>query len=173
MEIKPIREKWKGYMTDRERFNNQMHYKPFDRTFNMEFGYWDENFKEWPVFVENNITNNKQADILFNFDKIAVVSGNIWMNPPFPHKIIEEKENVYIIMNSDGLLAEVPKDGHDTIPHFMESSIKTPDDWKRVKEEKFRRDDPERKVDIEKIKSMHPPNRDYPLGVNCGSMIGK
>ena len=53
------------------------------------------------------------------------------MNPPFPHKIIEEKENVYIIMNSDGLLAEVPKDGHDTIPHFMESSIKSPDDWKR------------------------------------------
>ena len=26
MEIKPIRKKWKGTMTDRERFNNQMHY---------------------------------------------------------------------------------------------------------------------------------------------------
>ena len=37
-EIKPIRQKWKGTMTDRERFNAQMHYQPFDRTFNMEFG---------------------------------------------------------------------------------------------------------------------------------------
>ena len=173
MEIKPIREKWEGHMTDRERFNNQMHYKPIDRSFNMEFGYWDENFREWPVFVENNVTNNKQADILFNFDKIAVVSGKVWMNPPFQHKVIEEKENVNVIINSDGLIAEVPKDGHDTIPHFVGSSIKTPDDWKRVKEERFRRDDPERKVDIEKLKRTHPPNRDYPLGVNCGSMIGK
>jgi len=24
----------------------------------MEFGYWDENFKEWPIFYENGITNN-------------------------------------------------------------------------------------------------------------------
>lgn len=173
MEIKPIREKWKGYMTDRERFINQMHYKPFDRCFNMEFGYWNENFKEWNVFVENNIKNNRQADILFNFDKIEVLSGKVWMHPPFPDKIIEEKENVNVIMNSDGLLAEVPKDGHDTIPHFVNSSIRTPDDWKRVKEERFRRDDPQRKVDIEKIKNVHPADRDYPLGVNCGSMIGK
>ena len=59
-------------MTDRERFNNQMHYKPFDRCFNMEFGYWDENFKEWSIFVENGITNNWEADIFFNFDKIEI-----------------------------------------------------------------------------------------------------
>ncbi|NSW92631.1 MAG: hypothetical protein HPY74_18620 [Firmicutes bacterium] len=173
MEIKPIREKWKGTMTDRERFNNQMHYKPVDRCFNMEFGYWNENFEEWPIFVENNIKNNAQADIFFNFDKITVVSGNIWMNPAFPQKVVEEREKTNVVMNSDGLLAEVPKDGHDTIPHFMKSSIETPDDWKRVKEEKFRRDDPARKVDIEKIKRAHPDNRDYPLGVHCGSMIGK
>ena len=44
MDIKPCRPKWKGTMTDRERFVNQMNYKPFDRCFNMEFGYWDENF---------------------------------------------------------------------------------------------------------------------------------
>ena len=42
-EIKPCRPRWKGTMTDRERFNNQMHYKPIDRSFNMEFGYWNEN----------------------------------------------------------------------------------------------------------------------------------
>mgnify|MGYP000925802835 FL=1 len=173
MQIKPIREKWKGTMTDRERFNNQMHYKSVDRCFNMEFGYWNENFKEWSIFTENNIKNNEDADIFFNFDKIKVVSGKVWMNPAFSHKIVDEKEKVNIIMNSDGLLAEVPKDGHDTIPHFIKSSIETPDDWKWVKEEKFKRDDPGRKVDIDKIKIAHPDGRDYPLGVHCGSMIGK
>ncbi|NLC67427.1 MAG: hypothetical protein GX754_01285 [Clostridiaceae bacterium] len=173
MEIKPIREKWKSTMTDRERFNNQMHYKPVDRCFNMEFGYWDENFQSWDIFVNNGVMNNAQADIFFNFDKIAVISGVIWMNPHFKNEVVEEKENTLIIINSNGLLAEIPKDGHDTIPHFIESSIKTPGDWKRVKEERFRRDDPARKVNIEKLKVIHPDDRDYPLGVNCGSMIGR
>ena len=173
MSIKPCRPKWKGTMTDRERFNAQMHYKPFDRCFNMEFGYWDENFKEWSIFVENGITNNWEADIFFNFDRIEVISGNIWMSPPFERRVVDETETSKIIINEDGLLAEVPKDDHDTIPHYIKSSIVTPEDWKRCKEERFRRDDPARKVDIEALKKIHPPDRDYPLGVNTGSMIGK
>jgi uroporphyrinogen decarboxylase len=139
----------------------------------MEFGYWDENFREWPIFVENGITNNQEADLFFNFDRIAVVGGNVWMSPPFETKVVDETETTYIMINEDGLLAEVPKSGHDTIPHYMKASVVTPDDWKRCKEERFNRDDPSRKVDIEAIKKAHPSDRDYPLGVNCGSMIGK
>lgn len=173
MSITPCRPKWKGTMTDRERFNNQMHYKPVDRCFNMEFGYWEENFREWPLFVAGGIKSNEEADLFFNFDRIKVISGNIWISPPFPETVVEEKENSKVIMNKEGLLAEVPKDGHDTIPHFIKASIVTPDDWKRCKEERFRRDDPSRKVDIEALKKKHPADRDYPLGVDCGSMIGK
>jgi hypothetical protein len=173
MDIKPCRPKWKGKMTDRERFNNQMHYKPVDRCFNMEFGYWEENFKEWPIFYKNGIKNNHQADIFFNFDRIEVISGRIWMSPAFQEKVVEETDDSKIIINKDGLLAEVPKDGHDTIPHFIKSSIVTPEDWEKCKAERFRREDPARKVDIEKLKSIHRVDRDYPLGVNCGSMIGK
>jgi hypothetical protein len=173
MSITPCRPAWKGTMTARERFNAQMHYQPIDRCFNMEFGYWDENFTEWPLFVDNGITNNWQADIFFNFDRIAGAGGRTWMNPAFEHRVVEEKGDKQIIMNGDGLLAEVPKDGHSSIPHYTKASIVTPDDWKRCKEERFRRDDPERRVDIEALKAQHPASRDYPLGVNCGSMIGK
>ncbi len=172
-EITPIRAKWKGTMTDRERFNNQMHYRPFDRCFNMEFGYWAENYEQWDIFVENGITTEAQANEFFGFDKIAIASGVIWMNPPFPSETIGETETTFIIMNADGLTAEIPKSGHSTIPHYKESSIKTPDDWQRVKQERFRRDDPARRVDVEALKQAHPPDRDYPLGVNCGSMIGR
>ncbi|MCX6374897.1 MAG: hypothetical protein NTU88_02445, partial [Armatimonadetes bacterium] len=70
--VAPCRPKWKGAMTDRERFNNQMHYKPVDRCFNMEFGYWDENYKLWPMFVENGITNETEANRYFSFDRIDV-----------------------------------------------------------------------------------------------------
>ncbi len=173
MDIKPCRPKWKGTLTDRERFNNQMHYKPVDRCFNMEFGYWEENFHTWSLFADNGVTNNSEADVFFNFDRIEKLSGQIWMHPPFPDKVVEETENTRIIMNGDGLLAEVPKDGHDTIPHFTEASVKTPRDWEKVKEQRFRRDDPARVVDTGAVVKRHPPSRDYPLGVDCGSMIGK
>jgi hypothetical protein len=38
------------------------------------------------------------------------------------------------VMNSDGLLAEVPRDRHDTIPHYIKASVVTPEDWRKVKE---------------------------------------
>lgn len=170
--IIPCRPKWKGTMTDRERFNNQMHYKSVDRCFNMEFGYWKENFEQWPLFTENNITNNKEADIFFNFDIIRNMGGNVWIHPGFGEKVISETADKKIIINEEGLLAEVSKDGHSSIPHYTKASIVTPEDWKKCKEERFRRDDPDRKVNIETLKKEHPADRDYPLGVNCGSMIG-
>lgn len=173
MTITPIRSKWAGTMTDRERFVRQMHYAPVDRCFNMEFGYWDDNFEVWPIFKDNGITNNWEADIFFNFDRIEGIGGNVWLSPTFPETVVEERETTKILMNGDGLLAEVPKDGHDTIPHYIEATVRTPADWAQVKEERFRRDDPARRVDLAKLKARHPESRDYPLGVSCGSMIGK
>lgn len=150
-----------------------MHYKPVDRCFNMEFGYWAENYHEWPMFVENGITNEWEANIYFNFDRIGAIGVNTWLSPSFPSEVVEENAATLIMMNGDGLLAEIPKDGHSTIPHYTKASIVTPDDWKRCKEERMRRDDPARKVDIEALKKAYPSTRDYALGVYCGSMIGK
>ncbi|NBC18382.1 MAG: hypothetical protein GVY18_13815 [Bacteroidetes bacterium] len=172
-EITPCREKWAGTMTDRERFNAQMHYQPVDRCFNMEFGYWQENFEQWEVFREGGVTNNAQADRFFNFDRVAAIGGNWWLHPHFEQQVIEETGTTKFIRNSEGLVGEVPKDGHSTIPHFTDSSVKTPEDWAEVKAERMRVDHPARVLDIETIKADHPEDRDYPLGVGCGSLIGK
>ena len=171
--VTPIRSKWKGTMTDRERFNRQMHYQPVDRCFNMEFGYWDENFSEWYIFRDNGITGNDAADRFFNFDRTASISGKVWMSPPFANEVVEVRERTKVLINEDGLYAEVPLDGHDTIPHYMKASIITPDDWAKVKRERFALDDPSRVIDIQALQRQHPTGRDYPLGVNTGSMIGK
>ncbi|MCX5642025.1 MAG: hypothetical protein NTY10_02095 [Candidatus Omnitrophica bacterium] len=173
MTIKPCRSKWKGTMTDRERFNNQMHYRSVDRCFNMEFGYWDQNFTLWPLFTENHVTNNEEADLFFNFDKIKILVGDTWLRPWFEEKIVKETGDTIVMMNSDGLLAEIPKDRHGTIPHYVKASIVTPDDWKRCKEERLNRANPARRVDMELLKKEYPSDRDFPLGVYCGSMIGK
>jgi uroporphyrinogen decarboxylase len=139
----------------------------------MEFGYWKENYDLWPGFVENGVTTEGEANIFFNFDRIERIGGSIWMRPAFEQQVLSETETVQTIINADGLIAEVPRDGHSTIPHYTQSSVVTPDDWKKVKEERFSLDHPNRIVNLEVLKRRHPPDRDYPLGVACGSMIGK
>ncbi len=173
MSITPCRPKWKSAMSDRERFNRQMHYQPVDRCFNMEFGYWAENFSEWPLFVENNVKNNPEADVFFAFDPIHVVWNNSWLSPLFEKRVVEERGGMQLVMNEEGLLAEIPKDAHGTIPHYIKASITTPEDWQRCKEERMRVDDPARIMDVAAIQRRHPGKRDYPLGIWCGSMIGK
>ena len=171
--IVPIRPRWKGSMTDRERFNRQMHYKSVDRCFNMEFGYWDENFTQWDIFKNNGICNNDQADIFFSFDQIKTISGCLHIHPAFPKKEISRNERTHILQNGDGLLAEVPNTGLSTIPHYLKSAIETPEDWERVKAERFDVKHPDRILNIAALKAAHPEDRDYPLGVYCGSMIGR
>ncbi|MFP4029095.1 MAG: hypothetical protein ACLFWL_14990 [Candidatus Brocadiia bacterium] len=168
-----LRDKWEGTMTDRERFNAQMHYEPVDRCFNREFGFWEENFHQWPMFVENGITNNGEANRALSFDTMVSIGGNTWMYPGFENKVIEETEGVKIIQNAEGLTAEVPKDDHSTIPHFTGSKIEDPSDWAEIKAKHFRIDAPERDIDVARLKEAHPPERDYPLGISCGSMIGR
>ncbi len=173
METVNCRPKWQGTLSDRERFNKQMHFERIDRCFNMEFGYWRENYRTWDIFLENGITNDAEADLFFGFDCIQHVDAPAWMQPPFAEKVVSESQTKQVIRNADGLLAEIPRDGHDTIPHFLRSSVCAPDDWRRVKAERFRRDDPTRKIDVDALEKQHPTDRSYPLGVNCGSMIGR
>ncbi|HNC23724.1 MAG TPA: uroporphyrinogen decarboxylase family protein [Opitutaceae bacterium] len=170
--IQPLLPKWRGTLTDRERFRRQMHHLPVDRCFNMEFGYWDDNFKLWPMFRDHGITNNTDADIFLNFDRTDVIYTP-WMHPVFPTEEISRTSNSRILRNGDGLIAEVPLDGHDTIPHFLEATVKTPDDWAKVKAERFDRKHPDRRLDVAALQKKFPADRDYPVGIWCGSMIGK
>jgi hypothetical protein len=173
MSISSFRRKWKGKLTDRERFNRQMHFEPVDRCFNREYGYWNENFHAWPLFVQHGITNNEQAEAFFNFDVVRGLELNSNIHPEFESRIIRQTATTKIIQNINGLLAEVPQDGHDTIPHFIKSSIETPEDWQRVKAERLNVNDPWRLMDVEALRRQHPADRDYPLYVDCGSMIGR
>lgn len=171
--IKTMREPWPGTMTARERFHRQMNHQAVDRCFHWEFGYWLENFTQWAVFHENGVTNNREAETFFGFDDIRWLNAVCWMHPPFPEEEMEVSGDYRIIRNKDGLLAEVPKDGHDTIPHFLKSSITTPDDWGRVKAERFQRDDPARRLDVEALKKTHPADHPYVLMIQGGSLIGR
>ena len=175
MRITPCRPRWKSSMTDRERFNRQMSRKSVDRCFNMEFGYWRENFDLWDIFIDNGIKTNPEADIFFNFDKIHTIGGRLFTYPAVESRTLEIIGDKKRIINPDGLIAEVPVDGHDTIPHYIRSSVVTPADWDYFKKKHFDVQHPGRIVDIAALRAEHGDCavRDYPLGVNTGSMIGR
>jgi len=160
-------------MTDRERFNRQIRFQSVDRSYNMEFGWWEENYQLWKVFLDNNITSEWQGNILFNFDKMGGAHENTFLCPGFEHKVLERHEGYNIVIDGNGVICKEQNTGHATIPHYLRSSIETPDDWKRVKEERFIIDDPRRFTDIAKLKAYLPDDRDFPAGVHCGSMIGR
>jgi uroporphyrinogen decarboxylase len=164
--------KWPGSLSDRERFLRQMRFQPVDRCFNREFGFWNDNFTLWPMFRERGIADNGTAERWLNFDDIRV-EGARDMLPRFEEKVLAERNGIRVIQNADGLTAEVPADGHDTIPHYIKSSVETPEDWAKVKAERFRPDDPARRVDVEALKRRHPVDRDYVLMVDAGSRIGR
>ncbi len=172
--IIPCRSRCKSSISDRERFNRQMHYGSFDRCFNMEFDFWDECYTDWDLFVKNGIRNNEEDYVeFFQFDRMAVAEGRVWIYPPFPDLVIEERERTIIMRTKNGTLEEVPKDGHASIPRDIRSSVETPEDWKKVKEERFQIDDPARLVDTVALLKQYPADRDFPVGVHCGSLIGK
>ncbi len=170
--ITTCRDHWKGTMTDRERFNAQMHYQPFDRSVNIEFGYWQENYEQWSIFTENGITHEGEANEFFNFDEMSGIAGTMGMHPGFPYEVLEETDEYVISRDSRGLIAQSPKDGHSTIPHIIDWTIKTPKDWAEVKAKFYDKDHPDRQVDIEALKKIHKPDRTYAMSVYCGSMIG-
>jgi len=124
------------------------------------------------MFVENGITADWLATPYFNFDRIDERGGNVWLSPSFAGQVIEERETTRVIMNGDGVMAEVANTSGESIPHYLKPSVVTPDDWRRVKNERLRREDPARKVDIERLIAETPPDRDFPAGVWVGSMIG-
>ncbi len=171
-DVIPCRPAWKGTMTDRERFNAQMHYRPVDRCFNMEFGYWEENYSQWQPFVDNGIKNEGQANRFFSFDVIHN-QGGPWLLPAFEYKLLSETATSKIIRDGTGLICEVPKDGHSTIPHYTGSSITNPEEWKQAKREHLNPDNPARRPDLAALKRRFPDDRTFPAGIDCGSMIGR
>ena len=57
---------------------------------------------------DNGITNNHEADLFFSFDPIATIGGNWFMAPAFESREVERRGDKRILINGDGLYAEVP-----------------------------------------------------------------
>ena len=141
-------------MTFRNRFLNVYRYRLVDRVPDMEFGYWAENYDVWhrqglPDWVNDEST----AYQYFGVDQEPGwgLPGDLGMIPGFEHKVLEETGSHKIVQGTDGIISEVPLDGHSTIPRFIEFPVKNRADFEEIKR-RYDPSDPRR----------YPRNEDLP-----------
>lgn len=158
-------------MTERERFLACFRFEPVDHVPDLEFGYWDETFAVWhaqglPAWVNNN----GLGDRYFRFERSGGVPINVGLSPGFRTEVVEEADRYRIVRDGNGALLKQFTDGTSSIPHYLEFALKTRRDW----EAEFL---PRLSLDRawpanwEELKARWQ-DRDYPLGINCGSLYG-
>lgn len=164
-------------MTNRERFRNQMSFRGVDRCINVETGFWAETFLEWPMFASAGLKNIFDAfsllglDILENFWGERIYA-NTFLEPYYAETLIDDTDTTEIRYNSYGVVVEKMKPACGARSRMLRPSVATPEDWKRVKAERFIIDDARRDVDIVHCKKVIAAVGDNPLGLFCGSVVG-
>ena len=148
----------------KSRYYRTFTYQSVDRVPDIEFGYWPQTIRRWLAEgMKAELTEDEKnsmfpgrLDQFFGFD--GDVSGNInlrlHMNPEFKSEVIERREHSVISRDGSGSIAErFMHDSDDSsIPHFIEFPVKTPDDWREMKE-RFRLDDPTREIPAAEIET--------------------
>jgi len=173
-------------MTLRENTLAILHYEKYDHFPVVSFGYWNETVQKWAM--EGHITqdeaegycrfgDNSDADnsIMrrqgFDFNWNSCHGGNSGLKPAFEVQILEEKpDKSLIIRNEDGLITQV-KPGIVSIPAEIGTTLMDRQAWEEFYLPKLQWD-PAR-VNAEYFKTFaSTENRQIPIGIHCGSLIG-
>ncbi|MDE2126785.1 MAG: hypothetical protein KGJ62_09355 [Armatimonadetes bacterium] len=158
-------------MNARERFNATMHYQPRDRSPIMDFGFWDETTTVWQ---QEGLPKGVDPDDFFGMDPQWIVAPiNVHLSPGFDHRVVEDQGDTEIVRDNEGVTKEQGK-FLGSIPRHLDHVLKGRGSWKR--EFLWRLDgfDPARyPYKWEALAARYKsPERDYPLGINAGSLYG-
>ena len=110
--MKPLQQ-WDGTLSSKERLKRQIKGEKIDRSVNREFGYWEEVYTSWKMFLDNGLTSEHKANQFFGFDPFHGVASHhpetgsyLWLNPAFKRTVISTGDGFEIIRNEEGLLAQ-------------------------------------------------------------------
>ena len=167
-------ELFRAPLSGRNRFRRTMQFQSVDRVPHFEFGYWNETYKAWhEQGLPREVDTEQKANRYFGFDRFELCPVNDWnwLCPPFEEKVIEEDERHRTIIDKDGVTCVVNKDGSSSIPHVLDYPLKNRESWNRIKE-RLDPGNPDRfPRNWEELKAGYH-NRDFPLGVHAGSLLG-
>ncbi|HEX9118334.1 MAG TPA: uroporphyrinogen decarboxylase family protein, partial [Anaerolineae bacterium] len=155
-------------MNTRERFQASMRFEPVDRPLFWEFGYWTPTLRRWyreglschagiddglgddsTVSAEclgvdwrnPNLDHDVNRALGFDEPLYRIPANNLFF-PPFEPTILAESEESLTMVNTEGETVRVSKANGSR--HFLDSPVKTRQDYYRLREERLVASDPKR-----------------------------
>lgn len=162
-----------GRMTLRERYRACMFYRRYDRLPNFEFGYWAETLGEWHrQGLPPAVRDEKTAYEFFGIENWESVWPHVGLLPAFECREIERTEDYLTCRDGNNVTSRINLKGHKSIPHYLDFGLKTRADWERDYKPRLDPATPGRlPADWDKRAAAYR-DREVPLAVGVGSMIG-
>ncbi len=161
-------------MSLRQRYRRTMFFQHVDCMPNFEFGYWKETLGEWrQQGLPPEIDNEAKAYEYFGIENWQTAPVNVMgLKPGFQYEVLEETDDIITYRDSgSGCIAEINKEGHQSIPHYLDFALKGRDSWEQFRERL--QPTPDRIPANWSELAQAYNQRDYPLAVPIGSMIGR
>ena len=186
--MKPVVDRKEGFffMNLRENAMAILHYEKFDHYPVVSFGYWPETLEKWEAegYITHEETmgyggycDNSAGDrsimkkLGFDFNWSCYVEFNSRLWPNFGHTVLEKRpDGSLLVRDPDGLLV-LEKEGVTSIPAVVGTSMTGRQAWEELYLPKLKWS--LERINIEHMKALSDnPNREIPLALHCGSLIG-
>ncbi len=156
-------------MTDRERLSATLHYRPRDRCPMMDFGFWDETLEAWR---RQGLPADADPDVFFGMDtQWRTAPIDVGMRPQFQAKLIEDRGNIELVQQTDGVICMRPKRSA-SVPLYVDWTLKDRASWQEHYKWRLDPSLPERiPPNWPELAEQHR-DRDYPLSITAGSLYG-
>jgi len=156
-------------MNSRERYLATMHYGDRDRMYHWEMGPYEETIRRWQT---EGLPADADWAYRSGYDRYEVAPVNVGLCPGFERETLEETQEYELYRDGDGVikrrLRNVPP---PAMPQYVEYPLGGRDGWSGFKE-RLNPDSPARfPLHWESVKKQYA-NRDFPLGISCGSLYG-
>ena len=173
-------------MNFRENVKAILNYEKYDKMPVVSFGYWVETLQKWAH--EGHITwdeaegyakygDNSEADrsvmkrLGFDFNWNSCAGTTVGLSPCFDHTVLEKREDGSQVVRDEQGLIVLEKPGIVSISAEIGTSLTDRKSWEEQYLPKLQWS--EERVNTEYMKTlMDDTDREIPIGLHCGSLIG-
>lgn len=174
-------------MTNRENAMAILHYEKFDKMPVVAFGYWPETLDKWAG--EGHITQKEAEDyrtygdngpgdravmkrLGFDFDWNSCMGSATDLFPLFEKEILEQRpDGSQVVRDPYGLIV-LEKPGTISIPAEIGTTLTDREAWETLYLPRLQFS--MERVNTEALAAIPAPeDRDIPLGLHCGSLMGR
>lgn len=170
-------------MNARQRFFNQMHYRPVDRSCLYDFSCWDECIDIWRAQGLPERYTRMSLDEFFGLDATLGAGSPSEMHaavgcdlsPGFNEEVLEDLGETEKVRQSDGVIVIQGKERSMSIPTHVGHTLVDRDAWDRHYKPRLDPDTPQRYPDDweSRAEIWRDEQRAVPCGVPGGSLFGR